>query len=116
MEDGGHVVYRPGGVPEEGGNFVFKPPPHRPSTLARSVGIAGRTLIGAGLLVLGFVVYQLWGTGIQYAHSQDQLRSEFNRAAGGAPAPAVTTTVNTAPTTTTGPVATTIADPATSQA
>ncbi|MCU1345575.1 MAG: peptidase family protein [Acidimicrobiia bacterium] len=111
MEDGGHVVYRPGGAPEEGGDFVFKLPPPRRSKLARSVMILGRALIGSGLLVLGFVVYQLWGTGLQYSHSQDQLRAQFTREAGVVPAPATTTTIVRS-TTTSAPVATTIPDPA----
>ena len=42
------------------------------------VGGVGRVLIVLGVLVLGFVVYQLWGTGIQEARSQNQLENEFN--------------------------------------
>jgi len=47
---------------------------------ARIVGGAGRVLITAGLLVLGFVAYQLWGTGLQEAKSQDKLESQFDDA------------------------------------
>jgi sortase A len=41
------------------------------------VGGLGRVLIATGLLILGFVAYQLWGTGIQEARSQNALESEF---------------------------------------
>ncbi len=41
------------------------------------VGHIGRTLITLGLLMFGFVGYQLWGTGIQTARAQDHLKSEF---------------------------------------
>jgi sortase A len=37
----------------------------------------GRTLITAGLLILGFVCYQLWGTGILEARAQNDLENEF---------------------------------------
>jgi len=41
----------------------------------RVVGGVGRTLITTGVLLLLFVGYQLWGTGIATARSQDQLGS-----------------------------------------
>jgi len=37
----------------------------------------GRTLITAGVLILLFVAYQLWGTGISQRRSQHQLASQF---------------------------------------
>jgi sortase A len=37
----------------------------------------GRTLISAGVLILLFVAYQLWGTGIAEARSQQSLKSDF---------------------------------------
>lgn len=37
----------------------------------------GRTFIAAGTLILLFVAYQLWGTGLSEARSQDRLRSDF---------------------------------------
>jgi sortase A len=37
----------------------------------------GRLLILAGTLVLLFVVYQLWGTGLQEARAQDKLEKQF---------------------------------------
>ncbi|MDY7099614.1 MAG: sortase [Actinomycetota bacterium] len=46
-------------------------------TAGRVFGIIGRTLIGAGVIVGLFLVYQLWGTGLQEARAQDQLDDEF---------------------------------------
>lgn len=43
------------------------------------VGGIGRTLITLGLLLFGFVAYQLWGTGIQTAQAQRSLVKDFNR-------------------------------------
>mgnify|MGYP000226583251 CR=1 FL=1 len=42
------------------------------------VGNLGKTLIAVGLLMFGFVAYQLWGTGIETARAQNQLESEFD--------------------------------------
>jgi sortase A len=39
----------------------------------------GKTLIAIGTLLLLFVAYQLWGTGLQEARSQRALRTEFRR-------------------------------------
>lgn len=41
------------------------------------VGIVGRTLIVIGLLMFAFVAYQLWGTGIQTAQAQNDLKGQF---------------------------------------
>ena len=43
-------------------------------TVARGIG---KTLIGAGVIVLLFVAYQLWGTGIAEARSQNSLKKHF---------------------------------------
>jgi sortase A len=48
-------------------------------TVARILGAIGRTLITAGVLVLLFVVYQLWGTGIKEAQAQNKLEDEFEQ-------------------------------------
>ena len=37
----------------------------------------GKVLIATGLLMFGFVAYQLWGTGIETARAQSQLKDEF---------------------------------------
>ena len=49
--------------------------------MARVLGGVGRTLVTVGLLILGFVAYQLWGTGVFEARAQDRLRDEFTAAA-----------------------------------
>ena len=47
--------------------------------LARVLGVTGRVMITAGVLILLFVAYQLWGTGFQTARAQDRLEDEFER-------------------------------------
>src|SRR5688572_5523811 len=41
------------------------------------IGAAGRVLITAGVLILLFVAYQLWGTNILEARAQSDLRDDF---------------------------------------
>ncbi|MFM8870382.1 MAG: class E sortase [Actinomycetota bacterium] len=41
------------------------------------LGVLGKTLIWAGLLLLGFTAYQLWGTGLQTSRFQSELAKEF---------------------------------------
>lgn len=41
------------------------------------LGVLGKTLIWAGLLLLGFTAYQLWGTGLQTSRFQNELEKEF---------------------------------------
>ncbi len=58
----------------------------------------GAILTGAGVLILLFVAYQLWGTGLYTSRQQGSLRSEFNdklKAAGAGPS-TTSTTVNPA--------------------
>lgn len=45
--------------------------------LARFLGAVGRTCITAGVLILLFVAYQLWGTGIREAQAQNRLEDDF---------------------------------------
>jgi sortase A len=65
--------------------------------MRRVLGAVGRVLVTTGLLLLLFVAYQLWGTGIYEARAQNQLEEQFkqslerNR----------TTTTTTTPTSTT---------------
>jgi sortase A len=47
------------------------------SPFRRVVDISGRVLIGAGLLLLLFTAYQIWGTSIQESHTQSDLRSQL---------------------------------------
>ena len=60
------------------------------------VGGVGRGLIAAGVLILLFVVYQLWGTGIQEARSQDKLENRFNEVLATAPSTTEATTTTRA--------------------
>jgi len=46
--------------------------------LSRVLGWLGRSMVVAGLFILGFVGYQLWGTGLQTSRSQDQLAAELS--------------------------------------
>jgi sortase A len=46
---------------------------------ARIIGGIGRFLIGTGVLLLLFVAYQLWGTGLQESRSQRSLTREFEK-------------------------------------
>ncbi len=54
----------------------------------RLVGGLGRVLMSAGVVVLLFVVYQLWGTGLREAQAQDDLTQAFAQATATASAPA----------------------------
>ncbi|MGO9855300.1 MAG: class E sortase [Acidimicrobiales bacterium] len=49
------------------------------SPFRRVVDICGRVLIGAGLLLLLFTAYQIWGTSIQESHTQSDLRSQLQK-------------------------------------
>lgn len=42
------------------------------------MGAVGRVLVASGLLLLAFVGYQLWGTGIEQAQRQNDLASAFD--------------------------------------
>jgi sortase A len=72
----------------------------------RVVSGTGKVLITLGILILLFVAYQLWGTGIYTAQAQNNLESDFEKSleqAGGGATPqfpaATTTTRGTGPTT-----------------
>jgi sortase A len=47
--------------------------------LARVLGAVGRVFITSGVLILLFVAYQLWGTGIREAQAQNRLEKEFRQ-------------------------------------
>ena len=66
--------------------------------LRRAVGGLGRTLIAAGVLILLFVVYQLFGTNIAEARSQTALRKQFQKELAATP-PTTATTAGSTPTT-----------------
>jgi sortase A len=43
----------------------------------RALGVIGRILIGAGVVILLFAAYQVWGTSLQEARTQTALRHTF---------------------------------------
>ena len=45
--------------------------------MRRAVRGTGKTLIALGVLILLFVGYQLWGTGLAHDRNQRNLRSQF---------------------------------------
>ena len=45
--------------------------------LGKILGGLGKVLIAAGLLVLGFVGYQLWGTGLETSRGQSELTEQL---------------------------------------
>ena len=53
----------------------------------RLVGWLGRVLIISGVLILSFVAYQLWGTGLAEARSQDRLEEQLQPLLRPAPSP-----------------------------
>jgi sortase A len=67
-------VAEPTAKPGRVRKFDRPPPPH---DWRWWVGGLGKTLIAAGLLMFGFVAYQLWGTGIETARAQSALENEF---------------------------------------
>jgi sortase A len=86
--------------------------------LARVLGAVGRTFITAGVLILLFVAYQLWGTGIREAQAQNRLEDEFAEVLADAGEDGPATTSSTSSTTSTtdeagGSTTTTAAPPAT---
>lgn len=66
-------------TPSAAGTDPAQPLPDR-SVLSRVLDITGRTFITVGLLMLAFVAYQLWGTGIQQAGSQRTLQRKYETA------------------------------------
>jgi sortase A len=51
------------------------------------VANVGKVLIATGLLLFGFVAYQLWGTGLETARSQRALATEFDEILASTPPP-----------------------------
>jgi sortase A len=67
--------------------------------MRRFLGATGRVLITVGILLLLFVAYQLWGTGIYEARAQNRLENRFEHSlrAHGTPPTTTTTTTTTLP-------------------
>ena len=77
---------------------------------ARLLGSIGRFFITTGIVVLLFVGYQLWGTGIQEASAQNDLGNDFDallESTGPAPSTTTSTTTTSAAPATTDAVPTT---------
>lgn len=72
----------------------------------RVVGAIGRFLMRAGAVVLLFVAYQLWGTGLATTRAQDRLSAQLDRRLAEVAQSATTTTVSPTP----GPPVTAPAD------
>lgn len=51
--------------------------PPLPRRLDTVLGVVGKTLIATGLLLLSFVAYQLWGTGLAESRAQADLERQF---------------------------------------
>ena len=69
----------------------------------------GRTFIASGVIILLFVAYQLWGTGLSEARAQDRLRADFLDAiesAGNTTTTSATSSTTTVPGATTAPTTT----------
>jgi sortase A len=62
--------------------------------MRRFLGATGRVLVTVGILLLLFVAYQLWGTGIYQARAQDRLETQFRRDLHRAGTPRSTTTTS----------------------
>lgn len=71
------------------------------SRTASIIGGIGRTLIAFGLITLSFAAFQLWGTGLQEAHAQGSLESDFEERL--AILESLDVPVTSAPSTTTSP-------------
>lgn len=69
--------------------------PPEPHDWRWAVGLIGRGLITSGLLMLGFVAYQLWGTGIATARAQRDLAAIFAAQITATPATTTTAAVTT---------------------
>ena len=85
-------------------------------TILRGVG---KTLIGAGLIILLFVAYELWGTGIIAQGHQNALRQQFDQKLRAhqvpVPTPGLLSPLSTPTTVPVSPVQTPVAPPADGQ-
>ena len=64
----------PGSTPARTSRWDRPPPP---KDWRWWVGGVGKVMIATGVLLLGFVAYQLWGTGIETARAQSALENDF---------------------------------------
>lgn len=69
------------------------PPRHGPTIMVvmrRALRITGSLLIGAGFVLLAYIAWLLWGTGIYTSQAQGDLRDEFSRRVEASSGPPVT--------------------------
>lgn len=52
--------------------------PPGPKDVRWFLRLVGKVLIVTGMLMFGFVAFQLWGTGLEYARAQDRAEDQFN--------------------------------------
>jgi sortase A len=90
--------------------------PPAPRDLRWFVRLVGTTLIVIGLLMFGFVAYQLWGTGIEYARAQDRAQRQFDELMAAASEVSTTAPSTTNSTPTTSPTTTQVVVAATAEA
>ena len=95
-------VAEPPTEPARARKFDRPPPPH---DWRWWVGGLGRVLIATGLLMFGFVAYQLWGTGIETARAQNALENEFEELLATAPPVTSVAPLDSTPTTVDDPEA-----------
>jgi sortase A len=84
----GHATSSDGAAPEtraerraakeKGATTSAASAPAQRSGFRRAADLTGRILIGAGVILLLFTAYQIWGTSIQESHSQNQLRTQLS--------------------------------------
>ena len=80
-QDGVISLFHLAELPEYSASPGLRSPWSRPlmSTFRRMVDIFGRVLIGVGVLLLLFTVYQIWGTSVQESHTQAGLRTQLQQ-------------------------------------
>lgn len=65
--------------------------------MRRALAITGRALISAGVLLLLFVAYELWGTNISEARNQSSLAQQWHAQQARKPSPTTGSTTTTTP-------------------
>ncbi|MCU1391450.1 MAG: peptidase family protein, partial [Ilumatobacteraceae bacterium] len=69
--------------------------PPEPHDWRWAVAHIGRAMVTTGVLMFGFVAYQLWGTGLQTSRAQDRLQRDFENRVSALSVPADTIAVTT---------------------
>ena len=69
--------------------------PPEPHDWRWAVAHVGRAMVTTGVLMFGFVAYQLWGTGLQTSRAQDRLQRDFDKRVSALSVPADTNVAGT---------------------